>query len=386
VISLIYAIFISGSLASLAKMAVTNMTEVINQTARLEGLLTQFYIFLLLILLGLAGFLPEKWPGASKKDNFIGNIITVVLVVTTIWMSVRTNLRIIHADVAFKMAEPFANSNQWPVANVIYRRSIELSPDEDYYYLFLGRGLLEEAKAIEDPIQQEQAFLAAETDLKRAQEVNPLNPDHTANLARLHSWWALQTSDENERISRGAVSDHYYSRVTVLSPNNARLWDEWAILYLNVLRDPDKALEKLTHSLEIDPQYDWTHALLGDYYNQESQKATEESHRIELAEQAVYHYQQAIEYAAGNVNYYFALAGTYQNLNDIDMVIQTLETSLEFARNSQVWQIEENLANIYLQQGDGANALIHAQKALVAAPEDQQERLTNLIAQIQSMP
>ena len=381
-----YGFWFSGSLASLARLAPQNIDEVITQTASLEGLLTQYYSFLILGILLLGFFLPANWPTRTRHASFWGPMIAVTGFILVIGLSVITNIRIIHADIAFKMAEPFSNSRQWPVANVLYRRAIELSPDEDYYYLFLGRGSLEEAKTISDPIQQEQAFRTAETDLIQAQTINPLNPDHTANLARLYSWWALQALDENSRNERGTISDQYYDRVTVLSPNNARLWDEWAILHLNVLNDPDRAYELLRHSLELDPRYDWTHALAGDYFSRIALETEDEAGRKARFEQAIYHYQQAIAYEPGNTNYYFALASAYQSMNDIAQVISTLEDSLEFAGTNDVWKIEDNLAHYYLQLNDLDNAMLHAQRALASAPETERERLQNVINQLQTTP
>jgi len=381
-----YGFWLSGSLAGLARMAPQALNEVISQVAGLEGLLTQYYTFLILGMLIMGVFLPVKWPPSSRDESFLGPIIAVVGFILIIWLSVTTNLRIIHADIAFKMAEPFASSQQWAVANVIYRRAIEFSPAEDYYYLFLGRGSLEEAKAITDPVEQEEAFKTAEADLISAQTINPLNPDHTANLGRLYSWWALQAPDNDTRIERGLISDQYYSRVTVISPNNARLWDEWAILQLNVLKDQDRAFELLNHSLDIDPKYDWTHALLGDYYGQTSQRAEDEDERNMILAKAIHHYQEAISLSPKSINYYYALAGAFQSLNDIEMLISTLETSLEFAGANDAWRIEDNLTQYYLQLNDITNALIHAQRALTTAPETETERLSSLITQLQALP
>jgi tetratricopeptide (TPR) repeat protein/O-antigen ligase len=385
-IGLFYGFWLSGSLARIARMVPQNIDEVIVQTAGLEGLLTQFFTFLVIGILIMGFYLPSNWPTRTRNDSFWGPIIAVSGFVFVIWLSVTTNLRIIHADIAFKMAEPFSGSRQWVVANTLYRRAIELSPSEDYYYLFLGRGSLEDAKTITDPIQQEDAFRKAEADLVQAQKINPLNPDHTANLARLYSWWALQAPDENSRGERGSISDEYYARVTVLSPNNARLWDEWAILQLNVLNNPDRAIELLNHSLDLDPKYDWTHALAGDYFSRLGVETEDEGERKDFLDQAVYHYEQAIEIEPKNTNYYFALASTYQSLNDVPNVIATLEVSLEYAGNNDVWKIEDNLTHYYLQLNDLENAILHAQRALTTAPEAERERLQTVVNQLQPTP
>jgi hypothetical protein len=38
------------------------------------------------------------------------------------------------------------------------------------------------------------------------------------------------------------------------------------VLLLDVLRQPDVALEKLNHAIELDDQYSFTQGLMGDYY------------------------------------------------------------------------------------------------------------------------
>jgi tetratricopeptide (TPR) repeat protein/O-antigen ligase len=393
-ITFFYALWLSGTLASLARSAPTTTQEVLAQAAAFEGLLSQYYIYIILIMFALAALLPEEWPRRSSGTTPIGPILAPVALIIAFVLTNLTNLRVIQSDIAFKMAEPFTKSNQWPVAILLYQRAIELAPDEDYYYLFLGRAYLEHTKTLGDPAEQEEIFNQAEVDLVHAQEINPLNPDHTANLGRLYSWWAMQTTDPDERRRRGEVSDSYYERVTVLSPNSARLWDEWGTLHFSVLKQPDRARELLEHSLEIDPTYDWTHALLGDYYSQTARSMEDEADRIEYLEQAAFYYSKAIEYSntptrqsSQGMNYFFALASAYQSLADYESMIDTLEMSLEYARaKDDIWKIEENLARTYVQVNDKVSAILHASNALSYAPETEFERLQTLIAQLQSLP
>jgi tetratricopeptide (TPR) repeat protein len=390
-IGLIYGFWLSGSLASLARIAPTNQNEVIQQVAGFEGLLTQFYTFIILSLLVLATVLPKEWP-IKTTSSILGPFSATVLLILVIIIANFTNLRIIRADITFKMAEPFGNSNQWPVAILLYQRARELAPEEDYYYLFLGRAYLEYAKGLTDQQIKRDIFNQAEIDLSQAQMINPLNPDHTANLARLYSWWALQADNSEARINRGLESDKYYARATVLSPNNARLWNEWAILHLNILNQNERANDLLLHSLEIDSQYDWTNALLGDYYVQIARQTDNPALSSEYFEKAAYHYDQAITWATGKtlssrqgLNYFFALASVYQGIDDIENTIATLEASLEHATNrDDIWKIEENLVQFYLQLNERENAIIHARKAFEFAPDPEKARISDLISQLEN--
>ena len=183
-----YGFFLSGSLARIARNVPSNINDVLSQATSFENLLTQFYFFMIIGLLILARFLPIEWPNRATNPSSFGVILAPIVLVLVVGVGYFTNWRIIQADITFKLAEPFASSGQWPVANVLYQRAKEYAPDEDYYDLFLGRGYLEQAKTVSDEAEKQTIFEKAETDLKKAQKTNPLNPDHTANLGRLYSW------------------------------------------------------------------------------------------------------------------------------------------------------------------------------------------------------
>ena len=135
------------------------------------------------------------------------------------------------------------------------------------YYLFLGRSYLEQAKTEINADNQQALVQQAEKDLKVAQRINPLNTDHTANLARLYGWWASQAPDDQTRLERGGIASDYYNKALQLSPHNSTLWGEWAILSMDVLRQSDQAYQHLMQALALDDEYNWTQGLLGDYFN-----------------------------------------------------------------------------------------------------------------------
>lgn len=390
-VSLLNALWLSVTLAQLARSAPTNLEQVIQQTRSFEGLLTQYYIYLFLILIGIALSLFFRNKEKLVPSNSLTAFVTPLLILGVMWLISFTNLRIIHADIAFKMAEPFTNSNQWPVAIELYKRAQSLAPDEDYYYLFLGRAYLEQAKSIQDLNQKTQIFNQAQNDLKHAQNINPLNPDHTANLARLYSWWALQAEGKDEKISRGKISEQYYKSALLLSPKNARLYNELAILYLNILNQPEDAKEYLLKSIEIDPRFDWTHAILGDYYSMSANQSENQEEQYSLLENAAQEYRQAIDNATGKtlrsrqgLNYFFVLASTYNRMSEYQMAYDTLKEALQYtSKSNDIWQIEENLAQLALRQNNVESAITHLQQALLYAPDKEKARIQNSIQQLQ---
>ncbi|MFN2177362.1 MAG: tetratricopeptide repeat protein, partial [Anaerolineales bacterium] len=83
--------------------------------------------------------------------------------------------------------------------------------------------------------------------------------------------------------------------------------------------------------------------------------------------------------------YYAALAGIFIQLGDLDQAILAYEQAVQIYPNREdAWRILETLAHLYLQQGDTGSALFYAQNAHNMAPEDQKERLGELISIIKN--
>jgi tetratricopeptide (TPR) repeat protein len=390
-LALLFWLWNAGTQAALAGVTPTTEQMVIDQVGGIAGIMTIFYVFFLVVIFALGALLPEDWPAAAYAPGaaFIG---AVGLVAAAVLINV-TNLRIIHADITYKMADPFTRGNQWPVATLLYKQAIRQAPDEDFYYLFLGRSYLEQAKLTQDPAIQTQLVQEAERDLVEAQGINPLNTDHTANLARLFSYWATTTTDPKIRMERALRSNQYYRTALTLSPNNSTLLGEWAILNLDILNDPGEAFRLLTRAIELDPMYNLTQNLMGNYYVKISQQFTDTAKVNTTLEQAAFHYNEA--YNAINsytdpqirINSLLSLADVYRRLNRLNDSISSYELALQTDTSSpNTWRIEATIAQLYVQLGDKANAQRYVDAARLAAPPDQVAALDALGQQIQAMP
>ncbi|HZD56360.1 MAG TPA: O-antigen ligase family protein, partial [Anaerolineales bacterium] len=389
-LGLVYWLWHASGLVEIARSSASDLAGVLVNVNQFENLLTKYYLYYSALAFGLAFFLVEEWPSKSLNSNWIGMIAAPVALILVLYLGSSTNLRVIQADMAFKVADSFSNQGNYPVAIGVYDHAIDLAASEDYYYLFLGRAYLEHGRTLDDAQEREQLISQAKDDLEKAQRLNPLNTDHTANLARLYSLWATFASDPDTQKARGEISSGYFSRATTLSPHNARLWDEWGILFLNILQQPDEAFARISQALKIDPTYDWTHALLGDYYIREVQKLADQKEQREMLDQAVAHYSRALELIGPKdtqlrYSYSLALAGVYAQLNQPEAAISTYEQAIEASpNNADRWQIEEAIGRLYLQLGDQENAFSHIGAALSLAPDDQKERLQALVAQLQA--
>ncbi len=390
--TLVFWMWHSGELVELAVFTPSTVDQVISQIDKVGSLLTTYYVFTLL-LIGLAAFvLPEEWPARFTAETVFAPFIGVAILLIFFWLTSTTNLRVIHADIAFKMADPFNTPGQWPIATLIYKHANDLAPSEDHYYLFLGRSYLEEAKAATSTQEQAALVQQAETDLKVAQKLNPLNTDHTANLARLYSWWASVTTDPAQQQQRAQIASDYYAKALTLSPQNSTLWGEWSILYMDIFHQPQQAYQYLSHAIELDPLYDWTQGLMGDYYVKISQGITDTNTRNADLNKAIGLYKQAYALAVSSAdgtapNFLISLGNAYTSIGDLTNALSAYSQTLTLQLSQDnVWRVQETMAHLYVQKGDKTNALTLANLALGGAPSDQKSQLQQLIGQIQAMP
>ncbi len=388
VIAGIYWFIQAGNLVAMAKTQASNLEDVLRQVKMSESLLGDFYLFLLIILVLLGFVLAYRQPGSPKASRLLAGVPALGVLIIVLILAAFTNLRIVQADVAFKAAELFAQPNSWPVAIAIYQRANSLAPNEDYYYLFLGRAYLEHAKSIPQEGERDQLIAQAAEDLQKAQALNPLNTDHTANLARLYNVWASNTTDPALAAERAMEAEEYFSKALRLSPNNARLWDEWAMLYLNLLNQPEKAYERIQTALNLDSSYDWSYALLGDYYNRKAATSQEDgSSKNEALLNAAQAYQNALM-KAGSENpqlrfsYALALGSIQLQLRQFATAHETLVLALSLAQPEDQWRALEALALLSLNQGERDLAEDYINQALAVAPQDAQEQLRQWLAEI----
>jgi O-antigen ligase/tetratricopeptide (TPR) repeat protein len=195
ILGLIFGLWHSGALASLARTPANSLDTVLAQVRHSESLLTNYYVYLFLVVFSAALWLPVAWPASGVRAQPASAFVSLGAVLIAFVLGSYTNLRVIQADIAFKTADLFSKGDTWPVAIAIYNHANDLAPNEDYYYLFLGRAYLEQAKTLQDATERERLIARAAEDLRTAQKINPLNTDHTANLARLYSLWATYTQD-----------------------------------------------------------------------------------------------------------------------------------------------------------------------------------------------
>lgn len=294
VVGYVYMLYQAGLIRGsfIAPTNLTGLERVVAEATRIGGFLSGYYVFWIGIWLALGAALAWRELVAEKATAdwpAVGALL--VLGVLALWLVDRTNLNIVQADMTYKRGRPFdqlagqlmnqlaaaepgseqartlsaAALERWRAAVAVYEQAVAMAPNEDYYYLWLGRAYLEQTRV--NPAEAATLLRTAEQRLQDAQRINPLNTDHTANLARLNTRWAgsAQGAEREERAQQAAA---YYRKALELSPNNALIRNEYARLLFDLSADCDGAIAALRESVRIDPFYDRSYLLAADVYDQ----------------------------------------------------------------------------------------------------------------------
>jgi tetratricopeptide (TPR) repeat protein len=372
-------------------ITVTSLGDLLRQASTVANGLVLYYVFALLLLLALAGALMRGMPLPPTLWRRRSGWLYPILVVGIAALIFVTNLSVIRADVVYKHAKSYFEARQYDASIALYQQAVKLAPNEDYYYLFLGSALLEKAKqAPKGPVTlpenisaaellsftpqqiaslgREDLLIASQAILTEARRLNPLNTDHSANLARLSRTWGQLASDPAQRAEKLSQALEYYRQATNLSPQNAQLFNEWGQVYY-VLGDQEKALERYQHSLGVDQEYHETYILIGDLYL-----------KMEELEKAADAYSKVLELSSGTVQAHSSLGYIYSQQGKLQEALEENLKVLELAPND--YASHKNLALLYQQLGRTDEAVAEAQIALELAPEGDKANLEAFIAQL----
>lgn len=240
--------------------------------------------------------------------SVIVGYITIVIIGFGIGWS--TNINNMYADMRFQQGQTYNssaiatnNSDQQIIALSHFLSAATLAPSQDYYFLNIGRSLLNIAESRrrqnntldsthnvnfrglllqQDPRELKQ-YLAplsarditryAEESLLRANQLYPRNKDHSANLARLYLFWFNRIEQDPALL---ATATTWYAQSIQIAPNDVSIINDYAgslITYANAVRQTDsstadsllnQAETLLTASQQRDQRYRNTIVRLGD--------------------------------------------------------------------------------------------------------------------------
>lgn len=360
------------------------------EASQSTGLLTLFYVFVILLM--LLGASVISWGPMSKirvsgsTAAYAGLVIFFILAIVGIS---RTNMRIIQADIVYKRAKPFdiqasrtGSIDDWNIAVAIYEKAVDLAPEEDFYYLFLGRAYLEQSTVTTDPAAQEALLQTAERRLIEAQKLNPLNTDHTANLARLNTRWVQLAQTEAERQERLDRAEGYYLDALALSPQNSIIRNEYARLLYDLKQDCERALEVYDQSVQIDPFYETTYFARADVYVGCAAGQPADI-RTEYYQKAAASLEDGLAINDKNVRAWVQLGQLYHDLKQYDESLAAFEAAAT-SNTGQIpgWNLDYLMAAVHRDKGDSEMARTLGLKALGAAPAEATGQIQDFLNQL----
>ncbi|MCL4534784.1 MAG: tetratricopeptide repeat protein [Bacteroidetes bacterium] len=351
--------------------------------------------------------------------------VLLLLVLTPITLK---NLSVVTADVYYKRGTGAEAMGRMDLAVLNYQKALLLEPDQDWYYIFFGRTLLtlaeqrppqaaNPASAASVPLAADQILTldaravsampreellgATHALFDRARQLNPLNPDHYANLGRLYRFWG-ETADRKYLDDSVRLLDE---AITV-SPRSTLLRNDLARTYMS-RGEFDQALKVLEESRQLDPTFASTYALLGYAYQELQmwdQALASHDRALEIdpsslmesgAEQRIVKYIEAgkgeelaqiLRRAAEKHPTSTVVHSTYgfvlSRLGKTQEALDQYRINVELAPKD--WVGHRNMAISYQQLGMLPEALASAQLALQYAPDNQKKPMQDFVASIQA--
>lgn len=374
------------------------------EAQQFAGILTTFYVFLFLFVLLFAWLaVAPKLPQINAFGTMAGFIALLVIIPLVFLFIGASNLQVIQADMIYKRGKPFDNQASsiatqnpetglvyWDNAIAVYQEALRLTPREDFYYLWLGRAYLEKSSLLNNDLNERDEILqTAENSLFVAQDINPLNTDHTANLARLNTRWASVVADEEREFRIGEAERHYDDAIA-LSPQNAVIRNEEARMIYSFYQDCEQSIDLYEESAAIDPFYYRTRFELAEIYLVCARQAAEDDRPamydtvIDLLQEGT---QLALEKPGRERTQASAAVPrgwlqAYQFFIEAqapDHALAALEQLKLNPGDVEAWQFDFYTANAYSIRGDIEQALALARQSLQSAPPEAAPQIQQFI-------
>lgn len=398
--SLLYLIFVQGigpisTFYSLFFRATEQMSieeiRVADAMQAARFLSTYFWFVFSMLIVGGLGLIWSSLRRYKTNGTAVAWISFAVIGLLSILLIGQSNLLPIQADMVYKRGKPFDDQAfrqqdpaMWDVAIAIYEQALDMVPLEDFYYLFLGRAYLERAGLATEVDNQSVLLEEAETRLLDAQAINPLNTDHTANLARLNTRAILTAPDDSARTQRLNNAEEYYQAALALSPQNSIIRNEYARLLYDLKGDCDAAIDQFTESLQIDPFFSISYFSLADVLVDCAARTDDPDLQRDYYETAVSVLDAGLEREPENARAWLQLGQINQAIEAYEAALQAFDAARlnNTAGQLPLWNIDFLEALVHEQMGNPEMARALAEQALATAPPDAGPQIEAFLAQI----
>lgn len=251
------AMFVMGSaLLTSRVLPLAGAWPVQVRAAQVASQVTALYSWLAVLVIALAATLA--WPLPATRTWLHRPLLTGIAAIALgggcLFGVDRINLHLVRADMLFKLAQAADRRGEHAASVALYDAISPLAPREDHYQIFRGDALLDLARATSNAVPRQLLLDRAGLVLRNARNLNPLNPDHSANLGRFQLVVAADREDPLARRAALEAASDYYAQALALSPQAAHLRNEWAAVYVQ-MGERELARACLERSLETDPRF-----------------------------------------------------------------------------------------------------------------------------------
>lgn len=222
----------------------------------------------LLVAVVLGGY---AWLTRPRGDVVLshasrrGRLGYVALALVGLWLVRLVCLDPAEADVRFRRGQEAQARGELDDAVARYREALQLSPRQDHYHAFLARTLTEQAAGDVSPEARMRHLADAQRALATARGLRPLEAEHVASLARLHTAWALVSGGGRVPADRLEAATEHYATAIRMHPRRTQLWVEAGHVERLRGRTAD-AITKYRQALSLNPAHCETYAALAAAY------------------------------------------------------------------------------------------------------------------------
>jgi tetratricopeptide (TPR) repeat protein len=353
-------------------LSVLRATALVGSIDALPGALARLFTgyVAVLLALALAAGTALGWAEGARADG-AGLARSGAIVAAALALAVPPTLAGVNADVQRKFAVTFQAQGRFVEAVRLFEAATRTGPWEPRNFQGLGEALVAASRTPAAGGRPAEVLRRAEAPLVRARALDPLGLDHTANLARLARRRAEVETAPGAPAARAAEAARLYDEVLQLAPRNAMLLDEAAELRYLYLGDWAGAEAMLERSRALDPSFDYTYAALGDLAAARG-RATKNPDDLR---KAIQWYREARARRA-SLKSILSVGLVARELGDRPQAIGAfLEVLHQGAPFPTLAMVNEQLATLYVAEGNPTQGGYHAVKALAAATEPEKPAL-----------
>jgi tetratricopeptide (TPR) repeat protein len=370
-VTMLYALLHIGLLAHLARLQAAG-ADPLETTSVGTGAFSGFIgaILLLLLALGLVlGWKRGDLRSWSRRPTGLVLVVGLAVGGAAVWL-IDASLDPVRADSLLKQARAFVAAGRPEAGLRLLDEACELAPREPVYFLFRGQAALRAAAASE-PKNEARFLETAEATLRAALALAPLDPDHSANLARFWLRRVSSMEDPKEQAEALKRARSEYEVALALRPSSVLFMNELAPVLLQA-GELDEAEEVIEKARALDDRYGLTFFNLATIRQTRAAKASSARDLrsfVDWCEQAIASYELALLIDPGLDRATGELERLRAALASVPHRAMTGERLAELYGDNV--ELHLGLARARLDEGLAERAAEHARLALELGDADQ---------------